>query len=123
MPVELVNPPSNEPAGPLADQWKTALKPRSWADEPLDALFPEGGVIPFARLVVVRHLLLTLGDLRQYDVQEALSEAQGLPAWVRMALVQMASSTDEVARNRDAADIGTLIQLIDRTMQRPAPLV
>lgn len=103
------------------DEWKEAMSPRTWADSFLDELFPDEGFVAESRLAILRGNLLTLAELRFMDVKQSLPEAirAGMPKYVTLALTQMASSSTEIARNRDGADVATLIELTERAMQNP----
>ena len=118
MTLQPVEQPENDN---LADRWKEAFAPRTWADGLFEELFDGDGEVPTATLVVMRHNLLLLNDLRRENVQQSIAATKwaGAPEFVSAAIMHMAASSSEVQQNRDAADIGTLVALIDRILASP----
>ena len=114
-------PAADVPSSSLAQQWKESFAPRTWADPFFDIMFPEGEPITVSDLLVMRHNLLLLGELRLQNFQDAYKASADAPEYVQLALVQMAASSTTPAKNRDGADIGTLVELIDRALDRPLP--
>lgn len=105
----------------LGDQWREAFAPRTWANTLFEDLF-ESGDVPTANLLLYRHGLLLLADLRRENVGQALAAVKwgNAPKFVEAGLMQMAASVNEVQINRDAADIGSLVGMIDRILASPS---